>query len=186
MIKIEELETRYWYKTQLVEIARKLKLPTYGSKNELYERIKLFIDKGLIDRNKVTYSRSLVPKTITLNTMVEKNFRCTYFHRDFFKTIIPNFKLSVDLQNWIKTNPNITYGDIINQYKHLMNQKRMKKGTTVIGSQFQFMRYNRDFFNDPKNKNRTKSDCIKCWKYKKSKNLGRVIYELADLSILDS
>jgi hypothetical protein len=52
---------------------------------------------------------------------------------------------------------------------------------TIIGKQFEYNQYTRDFFaNNPK---ANKEDCIKCWNYKK-RQIGKHTYEKNDLKIL--
>ena len=65
-------------------------------------------------------------------------------------------------------------------YKEIKDAKKTKK--TVIGKQFEYNTYVRDFFED--NKGASLEDAIKCWKYKKSIK-GHNRYEKTDLKALD-
>lgn len=56
-----------------------------------------------------------------------------------------------------------------------------KKGKTTIDKQFEYNSYIRDFFADNKDKSLTQA--IKCWKYKKSMK-GHNRYQASDLIAL--
>ena len=79
-------------------------------------------------------------------------------------------------QKWVKQNAGKTYGEAVEAYFILLEEK--KKNKSKIDSQFEYNTYIRDFFAD--NKGRTLGDAIKCWKYKKSLK-GHNRYERSDL-----
>lgn len=83
-------------------------------------------------------------------------------------------------QKWLKSNAGKTYGDAINAYYQILEEK--KKGKTTIGKQFEYNTYIRDFFED--NQGRSLDEAITCWKYKKSLQ-GHNRYEKSDLVALD-
>jgi hypothetical protein len=85
--------------------------------------------------------------------------------------------LKLLLQKWLKSNPNKTYKDAIDAYMEIENTK----GKAEIGKQFQYNQYIRDFFEN--NTDKTLTDAIECWKYKKSLK-GTNKYEASDLKIL--
>lgn len=83
-------------------------------------------------------------------------------------------------QKWLKSNAGKTYGDAINAYYQILEEK--KKGKTTIDKQFEYNTYIRDFFED--NQGRDLEEAIICWKYKKSLQ-GHNRYEKSDLVALD-
>lgn len=117
---------------------------------------------------------------ITEDTLIEPNFVCSEKHRAFFKGRIgESFSFNVIFQKWLKNNTGKTYGDAINAYYQILENK--KKNKSSIDKQFEYNTYIRDFFAD--NKGKTLEDAIKCWKYKKSIQ-GHNRYEKADLKVL--
>lgn len=83
-------------------------------------------------------------------------------------------------QKWLKANSGKTYGDAIDAYYEI--KRTAKQGQTVIGKQFEYNTYIRDFFAD--NKGTSLDDAIRCWKYKKSLK-GQNKYERSDLKVLE-
>ena len=90
-----------------------------------------------------------------------------------------SFSFNVLLQKGLKSNAGKTYGDAIDAYYEILQEK--KKGRTKIDKQFEYNTYIRDFFED--NKDRSLSEAIICWKYKKSLR-GHNRYERSDLNAL--
>ena len=118
---------------------------------------------------------------ITENTLIESNVVCSEKHRAFFKEKIgKSFSFNVLFQKWLKSNAGKTYGNAINAYYQILEEK--KKGKTPIDKQFEYNTYIRDFFED--NQGRSLDEAIICWKYKKSLQ-GHNRYEKPDLVALD-
>ncbi|HCC36864.1 MAG TPA: hypothetical protein DEQ14_04220 [Treponema sp.] len=72
------------------------------------------------------------------------------------------------------------YSDAVEIYDEILRDKKSGK-KTIIGKQFEYNQYTRDFFAD--NPKLSRDDCIKCWNYKK-KQIGKHVYQKADLEIL--
>lgn len=82
---------------------------------------------------------------ITENTLIESNVVCSEKHRSFFKEkISKSFSFNVLFQKWLKSNAGKTYGNAINAYYQILEEK--KKGKTTIDKQFEYNTYIRDFF----------------------------------------
>ncbi len=175
------LKSYYYLKEELVCFCRENNLSVSGSKTELTERIALFLDTGTVS---ASVQRKRVKSdigTITEATEIEDNIVCSEKHRAFFKEKIgKSFSFNVVFQKWLKANSGKTYGDAINAYYRIMEEK--KKSKTTIDKQFEYNNYIRDFFSD--NKGRTLEDAIICWKYKKSLK-GHNRYERTDLIALN-
>ena len=180
-LKSKEFLEYYYLKEELVQFCRYNGLPSSGSKQELTERISVFLDSGKI--RAAGNKRHSGPKIteITKDSIIESNLVCSEFHRAFFKKEIgASFSFNVEFQNWLKGNSGKTYADAIKAYKEIRDAK--KTGKTTIGRQFEYNTYVRDFFED--NKGASLEDAIKCWKYKKSIK-GHNRYERTDLKALD-
>jgi len=171
----------YYLKEELVEFCRANNLPTTGSKPELTERIAYYLQTGdvLARANKPLKTR--IVGSIDENTVIEIGITFSEKHRTFFESKIgKGFSFNVPFQKWLKTNAGKTYGDAVDAYYRILQEKKTCK--TTIGSQFEYNTYIRDFFED--NKGKSLSDAIACWKYKKS-IAGNNKYERADLVALE-
>ena len=82
-------------------------------------------------------------------------------------------------QKWLKTNEGKTYGEAVQAYHKIIEEKKRNK--TEIGRQFEYNTYIRDFFAD--NCEKSLNEAIICWKYKKSLP-GHHKYERSDLVAL--
>ena len=173
----------YYLKEELVSFCRENGLPSGGSKQELTERIALFLETGRAEVPKRKTAKKAKPANgeLTLDTEIEQGFVCSERHRAFFKEHIGRgFSFNVAFQRWLKANAGRTYADAVQAYRDIAGQKKTTK--SAIGSQFEYNTYIRDFFAD--NKGRMLGDAIKCWKYKKSLP-GHDRYERDDLKALD-
>ena len=177
----ETFRNYYYLKEELVEFCRDNGIPTSGGKIELTDRIAYFLDTGNVKKI-IKGKRSTVDVgEITENTIIEPNIVCSEKHRAFFKEKIgKTFSFNVQFQKWLKGNAGKNYGDAIDAYHEILEEK--KKGKTKIDKQFEYNTYIRDFFED--NQGKSLEDAIKCWKYKKSQQ-GHNHYEKSDLAVLD-
>ena len=155
-------------------------MPSSGNKQEITERIAVFLDSGEIVKS-VSVRKTSIAGEITPDSIIEPDIICSEKHRAFFKEQIgKSFSFNVAFQKWLKTNPGKTYKDAIDAYHEIIGSK--KKTKTKIDSQFEYNAYIRDFFAD--NKGHTLEDAIKSWKYKKSLS-GHNRYERCDLAALE-
>ncbi|MCH3915958.1 MAG: SAP domain-containing protein [Spirochaetia bacterium] len=170
----------YYLKEELVGFCRKNGLSTSGGKSEITDRIAHFLDFGevmpAVHKNKVVRQIGI----ITEDTKIESDFVCSEKHRAYFKQKIgKNFSFNVTFQKWLKCNTGKTYGEAIQAYYQILDDRKKEKST--IGKQFEYNTYIRDFFAE--NRDKTLDQAIKCWKYKKSKE-GHNRYEKTDLAAL--
>ena len=171
----------YYLKEELIDFCRRNNLQTTGGKIELTDRIAIFLDTG--ERISKTHDsrRTKIIDEITLDRIIEDNFVCSEKHRAFFiEKIGKSFSFNVLFQKWLKSHAGKTYGDAIDAYYQILEEK--KKGKTKIDKQFEYNTYIRDFFED--NRGRSLEEAITCWKYKKSLQ-GHNRYEPSDLVALD-
>ncbi|SDB22750.1 hypothetical protein SAMN02910298_01103 [Pseudobutyrivibrio sp. YE44] len=172
----------YYLKEELVEFCRNNGLPTSGGKEELTDRIAYYLDTGSVKKVAKRKAHTVDVGVITEDTLIEPNIVCSEKHRAFFKEKIgKTFSFNVQFQKWLKANAGKTYGDAIDAYYMILEEK--KKGKTKIDKQFEYNTYIRDFFEA--NQGRSLQDAITCWKYKKSLQ-GHNRYEIADLEALEN
>lgn len=169
----------YHLKEELRDFCKKNNLQTTGSKEELTERIALFLDTG--ERSRKNHGKkSANAQNITPDSIIEENFVCSEKHRAFYvEQIGKSFKFNVGFQKWLKNNAGKTYKDSVAAYFQILADKKATK--SAIEKQFEYNAYVRDFFSD--NPKLTLDDAIKCWKHKKSLR-GHNKYEKADLEAL--
>lgn len=174
----------YYLKEELTGFCRRNGLPTSGGKEEITDRIAHYLDTGdiLSARSKPQRNYRKIPdgQKIQKDTIIEENVVCSETHRAFFKENIGStFSFNVAFQKWLKSNPGKTYGQAIEAYSQILEEK--KKGKTTIDRQFEYNTYIRDFFAD--NQGKSLEQAIQCWNYKKSLP-GHNRYEKTDLSAL--
>ena len=171
----------YYLKEELVSFCRENNLPASGGKTELTERIAYFLDTGRVANASAKRKATVNVGVITENTIIEANIVCSEKHRAFFKEQIgKSFSFNVLFQKWLKSNAGKTYGDAVEAYYKILEEKKNSK--IMIDKQFEYNTYIRDFFEA--NKGRNLEDAITCWKYKKSLQ-GHNCYESSDLVALE-
>ncbi|MEF9920413.1 DUF6434 domain-containing protein [Anaerorhabdus sp.] len=170
----------YYLKEELVLFCKANQLPASGSKLEIINRIKIFLDNGERQEVKKVIKSAVSIEPFTLSTIIEPNIRYSEKHRAFFKQYLgKSFSFNVLFQKWLKENSGKTYQDAIDIYPRLLKEKK-EKGIQ-IDAQFEYNTYIRDFFLD--NQDKSLKDAIQCWKYKKSLR-GHNKYEKSDCIVL--
>ena len=171
----------YYLKQELADFCKENGLPTSGSKAELTDRIAYYLDTGNVLKPTAERKTAVTIATLTEDTIIEPNIVCSEKHRAFFSEKIgKSFSFNVPFQKWLKANAGKTYGDAIQAYYRILEEKKQRK--TEIGRQFEYNTYIRDFFAD--NPGKSLHDAIVCWNYKKSLP-GHHRYEQSDLHALD-
>lgn len=178
-----EFKSYYYLKEELVQFCRECGLTVSGSKLELTERILTFLDSGIKTKPKQSKpTQKNIPDSLSLDTEIEPNIRCSEVHRAFFKLHLgTTFSFNVPFQKWLKQNAGKTYAMACQAYREIQTNK--KNHQTIIEPQFEYNTYIRDFFDD--NKGKALADAIQCWKHKKSQP-GHNKYHRSDLTVLDA
>jgi hypothetical protein len=178
----EELYGTYYLKNDLVNLCKEYGLPTSGSKENLLEYICNFIQNK--SAKKIKAKQKIVNNDFepSLDKIIDIHYSNNETHRIFFKENIgEHFKFNVQFMNWMDENKGKkNYQDAIEMYNKILLDKKYGK-KTIIGKQFEYNQYTRDFFAD--NPKLSREDCIKCWNYKKQQ-IGKHKYEKEDLKIL--
>lgn len=170
----------YYLKQELIDFCRENGLPTSGDKIELMDRIATFLDTGKAPAARKSKRKAANISLITDETAIEENIFFSEKHRTFFKEKIgKSFSFNVPFQKWLKSNAGKTYGEAVQAYHKIIEEKKRNK--TEIGRQFEYNTYIRDFFAD--NCEKSLNEVIICWKYKKSLP-GHHKYERSDLAML--
>lgn len=164
---VDDFVSWYWLKKELQQFCREQGLSTGGSKQELQSRIATFLKTGRA--GKTTYRPAPQKATrpneegLSLDAVIPTGFTCTREARDFLIAHAGKaFKYTVMLQRYLKANPGITFRQLITEW---LRQTKLKKAGTKhdIDEQFEYNRFTRDYFADPKNHWKSRKDCIAAW-----------------------
>jgi hypothetical protein len=153
----------YWLKSELIKFCRQHQLGSSGSKNELADRIKIFLSKGVktkaISQKKNKLRDSVKP--ITRNTLVV-NYKNDAVTREFFiNQIGTRFRFNSYLRQYMDKNyikSGMTYGDLVEGWLRAESSGEIKE----ISTQFEYNRFIRDYFANEKSK--SLADAIRAWK----------------------
>ena len=183
----EDLRQWYWRKTELVDYARSLALPTTGAKFELLERIAHFLDTGetLRPRRRAVTSRFDWSRAqLTPQTVITDSYRNTQNVRRFFQGHCgAGFTFSIAFMEWMRENVGKTLLDACDAYRALRAAASQAVHRTSIKAHNQFNQYMRDFLDD--NPELGVDDVRRVWalKTQTASANGRHTYEPADLEL---
>jgi hypothetical protein len=173
-IDIKTFLDYYWLKSELIQFCKIYKLNTTGNKFDLLKRVQYFIETG--NKNKtISKTNSLKYKQDSLNKLDKNSLVLNYKNdkktREFFiKEIGSHFRFNDYLRSFnnriIDINNKITYGDLIQGWITYENEKKSLNIEKVIGKQFEYNQFMRDFFKNEKGKNR--QEAIEAWNFVKS------------------
>ncbi|MFT8870737.1 MAG: DUF6434 domain-containing protein [Sporolactobacillus sp.] len=169
---ISDFKNYYWLKNELQTFCRQHGLRISGSKVEISNRIELFLTTGQpIQSGTKRAPRPVDPakNTLSLETVIAPNHRCSQEEREFFKTVInPTFHFSTFIQNFFKNNVGKTYQDVVNAWFEEEERKKDPAYQTSIALQFEYNQFVRDFYRDPQNKGKSLQEAVRAWKLIKS------------------
>jgi len=176
---IQSFKNYYWLKTELQILCRENGISVTGSKQEIADRIEVFLKTGEIESpiRKQNVKRNIqLLEELSLDTVITENHRCSQSVRAFFKTVIPNFHFSTYIQNYFKNNTGKTYRDVVDAWYEEEERKKAPTYTKKIAPQFEYNQFTRDFFADPKNRGKSRTDAIEAWnKIKKLPGSNRYV-----------
>lgn len=165
-ISVDDFHNFYWLKAELQTFCKKNGISTSGSKNEISDRIAVFLETGEIQkpmRKRNTSSKKVKLEDLSLDTVITQDHRCSQVVRAFFKTEIPNFHFSTYIQNYFKKNVGKTYRDVVDAWYEEEERKKDPNYKKEIGKQFEYNQFTRDYFADSKNKDKKREDAVKAW-----------------------
>jgi hypothetical protein len=170
-ISFLEFSDYYWLKTELQAFCREEGMSTSGGKAELSERIKIYLTtgekKGPMRKRRQKPCAAKAP--LSLDTVISENHTCSQEVRAFFKSVIgSHFHFSTYIQNYFKNNSGKTYGDAVSAWYEEENRKKDPSYQREIGQQFEYNRFLRDYYADPKNQGKKRAEAIAAWKHIKS------------------
>ena len=178
-MSVSDFTGYYWLKDELVELARRLGLPTHGYKPELSARIERRL-RGLKDRPDAKPQRSEGPrdsdKPLHRTTPVV-NYKSDAKTRAFFKSQIgPEFHFTYHVNQFRLKHHGLTYGDLVDEWIAERDRRQSKGYKAPIAAHGKYNRYVRAFFADPANKGKSLRDAVASWNSIKDKP-GSLRYE---------
>ena len=165
-ISIERFKDFYWLKEELQSFCRENAISASGSKIEISNRVETFLRTGEIIKHSKTsrLNKKMDPQVdLTLDTIITENHRCSQNVRAFFKTVIPKFHFSTNIQNYFKNNVGKTYRDVVDAWHEEEERKKDPSYKKNIAPQFEYNQFIRDFFDDPKNQGKSREEAIEAW-----------------------
>jgi hypothetical protein len=167
--KVSDFKRKYWLCSELRVLCKKYDLPVSGVKADLTARIIRYLETGEIIHPvpKIKYTFRDSDKEMALEAKVV-NYKNDAKTRAFFKKQIgSHFHFNVHLINFVKSNKNLTYEGLVQEW--LAEEKRRENPNykTKIHASCEYNRFIREFFAREKEKNL--SDAIAEWKKLKDK-----------------
>lgn len=166
-LNVQQFSDFYWLKEELQSFCRDNGISASGSKVEIADRIKTFLQTGEIKkplRNTSNKAKSQTQTTLSLDTVIMENHRCSQQVRAFFKEAIhPKFHFSTYIQNYFKNNVGKTYRDVVDTWHEEELRKKDPSYQKEIAPQFEYNQFTRDFFADPNNKGKSREEAIEAW-----------------------
>ncbi len=185
----DQLRRWYWLKTELTAHAKSIGVKSTGAKFTLLERIAHYIERGEThwpgDKKAITHSKfDWHSAPLNHETLITDNYKNTQNVRRFFDVNTgEDFKFTIALMDWMKSNIGRTLGDAIGAYHALRKASADPNHKTDIKSHNQFNQYTRDFLAN--NPDLGMNDVRKFWALKRAQptNDGRHVYEPGDLDL---
>ncbi|MGF7535104.1 DUF6434 domain-containing protein [Bacillus mexicanus] len=166
-VNIEKFKDYYWLKEELQTFCRQHGISASGSKEEITDRIVVFLETGEIKKplRKTSTYKKTDDHPLSLDTVIQEGHKCSQKAREFFKSVIgPSFHFSTYIQNFFKQNVGKTYKDAVEAWYEEEKRKKEPGYKKEIGTQFEYNQFTRDFFSDPANKGKNRADAIAAWK----------------------
>lgn len=165
-LNVKDFCNFYWLKEELQTFCRKSGISASGSKVDITNRIAIFLETGKIQkpmRKRYSSPKEIKLEELSLDTVITENHRCSQVVRAYFKSVIPKFHFSTYIQNYFKENVGSTYRDVVDAWYEEEERKKDPSYKKQIGSQFEYNQFTRDYFADPKNKDKNREDAIEAW-----------------------
>ena len=171
-ISLEDFNTHYWLRSELIEFCKKEKLPSTGGKITIVKIINFYLQTGQVLQPEIKKAKTINSKfdwhsePLSLDTIITDSYKNTQNVRRFFlKEIGNHFSFNITFMSWFKENAGKTLRDAIPAWRNIHEQKNGKNAKLKIAPQFEFNTYVHDFLAD--NPDKVLKDVIICWKEKR-------------------
>lgn len=127
-ISANDFRSFYWLKEELLQFCRSEGISTQGSKKELESRIAHYLETGERGTAKTARPFSVMPQTLTLETLIGKGWRCNQTLRAFFQTEIgAHFHFNQVMRDFIAQGEGKTLRQAIVAWQHDQDHLLRKK-----------------------------------------------------------
>jgi hypothetical protein len=169
-ISINDLTGYYWLKEELIDFCRGNGISASGSKQELFDRVRLYLETGEKPqiKNKAApgKERGSMPKVFTRQSVIGPGWHCSQEIRYFFeKEIGADFHFDGIMRDLIYHGAGLTLDEVIESWNSSRESSSPKK---EIAPQFEYNRHIRAYFAE--HKGATLADAIEAWKKLKALN----------------
>ncbi|HAA10261.1 MAG TPA: hypothetical protein DCE41_00660 [Cytophagales bacterium] len=191
---IEDIQTGaefnrwYWLKVELVDLCKRMHLPSTGSKFLLRDRIMYALDhNGEVmpeAKNRTISKFNWAKEVLTRETLITDNVTFGQNFRRFMKGQVgEKFSFHTDFMDWVKNHQGSTLGDAVEHWYSLEEQKKDPDFRNEIADHNMYNQYTRDFLED--NPTLLPADARKYWLLKKGLPTedGFVRYVPSDLDL---
>jgi hypothetical protein len=165
-ITVADFKSHYWLKAELLGFCKANALSMAGSKQEIAERIEVFITTG--NKTKPELVKKIVRdshQTIKTNTPVEHYNNDAATRQFFISQLREHFHFNSYLRQFTNKNnitSGLTYGDLVTGWLAEESKRNDPQYKTRIDKQFEYNQFVRDFFANEKGK--SQPDVVKAWK----------------------
>ncbi|MDF1683127.1 MAG: SAP domain-containing protein [Legionellaceae bacterium] len=159
LLSADVFRQHYYDKQALIKFCREVGISTVGLKQDLNDRIELFLQTGQMVQTKHNRKNHGKPDSdlgLSLDRYVV-NYKSDLITRAFFQEHIPEFTgFSAYVQKWLKAKladgERLTYADVIEKHKAYLLEKKQHKSrgeaTTVAHESCQYNQFNIDYAHD--------------------------------------
>lgn len=164
-ILVDDFARYYWLKEELVDFCRQAGLSTAGSKQELVERVRLFLETGQgkpareVKPDSSAKHKVSMPQHFSRQTVICSGWRCSQELRTFFEQEIGrHFHFDEVMRDFIHHGAGKTLQEAITTWQTA--QKNPEKHE--IGAQFEYNRHMRNYFQA--HPGATMQEALQAWK----------------------
>ena len=165
-MRVADFTGYYWLKADLIELARRLGLPTHGYKPELSARIERRL-RGVPDRPESKPGRSPGPRDS--EEPLHRDAPVVHYKSDaktrafFVSQIGPEFHFTYHVNQFRLSGDGLTYGDLVDEWIAERDRRRTGSYVAPIAEHGKYNRFIRDFFSDQANRGKSLRDAAASW-----------------------
>ena len=138
----------YWLKEELIGFLREQGLSTVGTKQDLADRIRHFLETGIAENKapKKSAKRADMPQNLTRQSVIGVGWRCSQGLRAFFEQEIgAHFHFDDVMRDFIHSGVGKTLQEAIETWEAEQQKPAQEK---PIASQFEYNRHIREYFKE--------------------------------------
>jgi len=171
-LAVEDFQSFYWLKEELLVFCRAHGLSTTGAKKDLTWRVAQFLKGGQVEarppRRATPKATGPMPLTFSRETVIGVGWRCSQPLRFFFERELgPRFHFDSVMRDFIRDGAGRTLNEAIQAWEAGQQTGRVAK---AIAPQFEYNQHIRDYFQA--HPSATLREAIAAWKKKRAQRRG--------------